>query len=145
MIYLVIFCVCLFMYLLVIKKNNFFNYNIYNPNEVIDEEYLSEDIYDDETSETINSETENPTDLKNDVTQCLSGSYEDLFGLGETLKTGKELINKNIRYLNSIQPVIGTDKLNNINGLEYKRALIDASKIQGFEDRYLYKLNETLN
>ena len=149
MIYLIIFCICIFIYLLILRKNNFVNYNIYENNEEIEQEYLSENIYDDEISNTINSEVVPEEQEYNkeskDVTQCLSGSYEDLFGLGETLKTGTELVNKNIRYLNNIQAVKGSKKLNNINSLEYKRALIDASKIQGFEDTYLYKLNETLN
>jgi len=123
----------------------------HNPSENIPSENIPSENIPSENIPSENIPSENiesefsQSDKYNKVTTCLSDSYQDLHGLSETLKTGTELVNQNINYLDNIQSIKGNDVLNNINGLEYKKALIDASKIQGYEDIYLYKLNESMN
>ena len=147
MMYIFIFLTILLLYLINNTQEKF-NIDSYSEtdnqedsfNTVQSEHNPSENI----PSENIESEF-SQSDKYNKVTTCLSDSYQDLHGLSETLKTGTELVNQNINYLDNIQSIKGNDVLNNINGLEYKKALIDASKIQGYEDIYLYKLNESMN
>lgn len=115
------------------------------------------------TSEEINEETNDESNDDLYVKDIYKGKYQQLDDTLGYLDNYKSDLSNNLGFFsNNVNNLLKespvnkmklvtdspTSKNNNqtfFETLEYKKALIDAAKMQDFEDIYLYKMNELIN